>query len=226
MLESDDPKFEFINYDGNTSIYALDILRRHGQLEKMKLFSIAGRMPHFADYLAIFNKVHHVTMVDTCLPFGIEQSPAKLVIHRQDFFTLDPLDVDCVISHAAIHCFNDTRYGNVNTPEGFQKPYQVPVKLRQIVGDKKVPAIVSIAVNREEGFFDNNVHLAHDKFVAAFGKAGFALRDYFFDYVCGGGIPHKNEYFQTEYRRSKTFPPPSDSPKAAREWVVGVYYFC
>jgi len=222
MLESTDPKFEFINYDGNTSIFALEILRRHGELGKMTLFSIAGRMPHFADYLGIFKRVDHVTMVETSLPFAIEQSPAKLVVHREDFFSLGSMDVDCVISHAAIHCFNDTRYGNVNTSAGYQKPYQVPAKLRQIVGEKRIPAIVSIAVNREEGFFDNNVHLAHDKFVTAFEKAGFGLQDYFFDYVCGGGIPHKNEYFQKEYRRSKKFPEASGSPK---EWVVGVYHF-
>jgi hypothetical protein len=29
MLESTDPKFEFINYDGNTSIFALQAFRRH-----------------------------------------------------------------------------------------------------------------------------------------------------------------------------------------------------
>jgi hypothetical protein len=225
MLESNDPKFEFINYYGNTSIFALDILRRHGDLGKMNLLSIAGRMPHFADYLAIFNTVHHVTMVNTSLPFRIDQSPAKLVMHRQDFFSLEPLDVDCVISHAAIHCFNDTRYGNTSTQEGFQKPYHVPRKLRQIVGNRRIPAIISIAVNKEEGFFDNNVHLSHDKFIAAFAGAGWEMQDYFFDYVCGGGIPHKDEYFKPEYRRSKKFPEPSNTPKAPMEWVVGVYYF-
>ena len=93
MLESTDPKFEFINYDGNTSIFALEILRRHGELGKMKLFSIAGRMPHFADYLGIFKSVDHVTMVETSLPFATEQSPAKLVVHREDFFSLAPMDI-------------------------------------------------------------------------------------------------------------------------------------
>jgi hypothetical protein len=226
MLESSDPRFEFIDYYGNTSLFALDALCRYGDLGSMKLLSIASRMHNLADYMAIFKEVHHVTMANTQLPVPIEKSPARLTLYRQDFFTLAPLDVDCVVSHAAIHCFNDTRYGNASTPEGFQKPYQAPAKLREIVGNKRIPTIVSIAVNQHEGFFDNNVHLSHDKFIAAFEKAGFALQDYFFDYICGGGTPHRDEYFNPEYRRSKKFPEPSNTPKAPREWVVGVYFFC
>ncbi|HEY1921389.1 MAG TPA: hypothetical protein VGG44_01380 [Tepidisphaeraceae bacterium] len=222
MLYSDDHKFEFVNYYGNTSAYALDVLRKHGDLGKMSLLSLATLVNHLADYLSIFRAVHHITMAETRLPYAPENSPARLTLHKQDFFTINPLDIDCIISHAAIHCFNDTRYGNENSPEGFQKPYQVPAKLREIAGDKRVPAIVSIAVNKDEGFFDNNTHLAHDKFVGAFEKSGFALQDYFFDYVCAGGIPHKNEYFAPEYRRSKQFPEATGKP---REWVVGNYYF-
>ena len=187
----------------------------------MNLLSLACLMPHLADYLAVFRTVHHATMTATYLPFPAEQSPAKLVLHQKDFFAPGPLDVDCVISHAAIHCFNDTRYGNVHSAQGFEKPYEAPAKLRHIVGDKHVPAIVSIAVNREEGFFDNNTHLAHEKFVAAFERSGFSLEDYFFDYVCGG-IPQKPHYLNPEYRRSKKLPEINESP---RHWVVGNYYF-
>ena len=52
--ESNDPKFEFINYYGNTSLFALDVLCKHGLLAEMKLLSVACLMPHLADYLAIF----------------------------------------------------------------------------------------------------------------------------------------------------------------------------
>jgi hypothetical protein len=84
-----------------------------------------------------------------------------------------------------------------------------------------VPTIVSIAVNREEGFFDNNAQLAHDKFIQSFERSGFSLREYFFDYV-SGGIPQRPEYMDWEYRRSKTLPEACESPK---QWVVGNYYF-
>jgi hypothetical protein len=221
MLESNDPRLEFVNYYGNTSNFALRILQTHGELKTMSLLSLGCLMPHFADYLAIFRAVYHVTMATTRLPFAVAQSPAKLVLLQQDFFTLQSLQVDCVISHAAIHCFNDSRYGNIHSPSGFQKPYQVPAKLREIVGDRRVPTIVSISVNRQDGFFDNNTHLSHDKFVAAFARAGFELKDYFFDYVCGG-IPQKPEYLNVEYRRSKKLPEACESP---RQWVVGNYYF-
>jgi hypothetical protein len=221
VLESSDPRFEFFNYYGNTSLFALDVLRRHGNLPQMKLLSIASRMPHLADYLGLFHTVHHNTMVQTSLPLAAELCPAKLVMHQCDLFELPPLEVDCVISHAAIHCMNDTRYGNASSPDGWQKPYRAATKIRQIIGDKPTPAIVSISVNRDEGFFENNTHLSHEKFIRSFESAGFHLQEYFFDYLCGG-IPQKPLYMQHEYRRSKTLPEASDSP---RTWVVGNYYF-
>jgi len=220
MLESKDPTFEFINYHGNTSLFALAALRGHGRLSEMRLLSVACLMPHLADYLAIFDTVHHSTLTETRLPLPPERSPAKLVLHRRDLFELPLLEIDCIISHAAIHCFNDTRYGNVNTAEGWQKPYQTAAKLREIAG-RAVPTIVSIAVHREEGFFDNNTHLSHEKFIRSFEQAGWKLRDHFFDYVCGG-IPQRPEYLELGYRRSKTLPETPGSPK---EWVVGNYYF-
>jgi hypothetical protein len=222
MLWSTDPKLEFINYYGNSSLFALDVLRRLGQLEQMKLFSIGCLMPHLADYLALFHTVHHNTLVTTKLPMPPELFPAKFVEHQRDFFDLPALDIDCVISHVAIHCFNDTRYGNASSNDGWQKPYKAAAKLRQMVGPRKLPAIISIAVNEQEGFFDNNVHLSHEKFIASFESAGFKLREYFFDYVCGG-TTFKPEYLEYEFRRSKKLPGQNESP---RQWVVGNYYFC
>jgi len=220
MLESNDPKMEFINYHGNTSLFALESLRRHGSLADMKLLSISCLMPHLANYLAIFREVHHNTLTQTHLPIPIEQSPAKLTLHRKDFFDLASLKIDCVISHAAIHCFNDTRYGNDCTADGWQKPYQVPARLREIAG-RPVPTIVSISVGREEGFFDNNTHLSHEKFIRAFEQSGWKIQDYFFDYVCGG-YPQKPEYLSVEYRRARQLPERVESP---RHWIAGNYYF-
>jgi hypothetical protein len=218
MSESEDPRFEFVDYYGNTSIFALRSILRHGEFKDMNLLSVACLRAHLVDYMSIFRSVHHVTMAQTRLPIPPDPSFHLL---QQDFFSLPSLDVDCVISHAAIHCFNDTRYGNAHSAEGFQKPYQVPAKLRQIIGQKKVPVIVSIAVNREEGFFDNNAHLAHDKFVAAFEDSDFQLQDYFFDYLCGG-IPQTPQCLEVEYRRSKTLPKATGS---RWHYVIGNYYF-
>lgn len=220
MLESNDPKFEFINYYGNTSLFALDVLRRHGALSDMKLLSIASRMPHLADYLALFHTVHHNTMTDTRLPLPPERCPARLVMHQKDLFDLEPLDIDCVISHAAIHCLNDSRYGNAPTDTGRRKPYRAAWKIRQIVGTKPTPVIVSISVNRDEGFFDNNTHLSHDRFIQSFTEAGFVLQEHFFDYLCGG-ITQQPQYMEWAYRRSKAFP----ESESAKTWVVGNYYF-
>jgi hypothetical protein len=220
MLTSTDPTLEFINYYGNTSLFALDVLRKQGRLDQMKLLSIGCLMPHLADYLGLFQSVHHNTLVTTRLPMPPGLFPAKFVEHRMDFFGLPALNIDCVISHAAIHCFNDTRYGNARSSD-WQKPYLAAGKLREIAGPKRLPVIVSIAVNREEGFFDNNVHLAHGKFVASFERAGFMLREYFFDYVCGG-TSFRPEYLEYGYRRSKHLPSQVESPQ---QWVVGNYFF-
>jgi hypothetical protein len=220
MLESKDPTFEFVNYYGNTSLFALSVLRNRGRLEDMRLLSIGSLMPHLADYLALFHTVQHNTMTETRLPLSAELCPAKLTLHRRDFFELPSLEIDCVISHAAIHCFNDTRYGNASTEAGWRKPYQAAAKIAEIAG-RNVPAIVSIAVHESEGFFDNNSHLGHEKFVRSFQDAGYTLKDHFFDYVCGG-IAQQPEYLETRYRRSKQLPP---TPASPREWVVGNYFF-
>jgi hypothetical protein len=220
MLSSDDPKLEFINYHGNTSLFALQALRRLGPIEKMKMLSVAALMPHLADYLALFHTVHHNTITETRLPLSPEDCAAKLVLHRKDFFELGRLEIDCVISHAAIHCLNDTRYGNTTSRSGWRRPYQAAAKLREVAG-RTIPAFISVAVHREEGFFDNNAHLSHEKFVRSFEQAGFTLRDYFFDYVCGG-IPQKPEYLDPFHRRSRQLPEVVESPK---HWVIGSYYF-
>jgi hypothetical protein len=220
MLASPDPKLEFINLHGNTSLFALDVLRKHGRLDEMKLLSLACLMPHLADYLGIFHTVYHNTMVQTRLPVAPEKFPARFVEYMQDFFSLPALDVDCVISQTVIHCFNDSRYGNSAASDRWQKPYEAAARLRQIVGAKQIPVIVSIAVNRDEAFIDNNVHLSHEKFVRSFETAGFKLQDHFFDYLCGG-LPQRPEYMEVSYRRSKELP----TGTAAKEWVVGNYYF-
>ncbi len=221
MLVSTDPKMEFVNYHANTSLFALSIIQQNKPLNQQKLFSIACLMPHLADYLALFHTVHHSSLVETHWPAPPDRFPAKLFEHRNDFFELPPLDIDCVISHAAIHCFNDTRYGNTNNSTGWQRPYQVPAKLRQIIGKKQIPIILSISVNKDEAFIDNNTHLSHDKFIQSFRASGFELQDHFFDYVCGG-IPQKPDYLKLEYRRSKTLPPIGGPQK---DWIVGNYHF-
>lgn len=220
MLESNDPTFEFVNYYGNTSLFALAAFRQLGPLADLRLLSVGSLMPHLADYLGLFRAVHHNTMTETKLPLPAEECPAELSLHRQDLFTLGRLDVDCVVSHAALHCMNDTRYGNARSDAGQAKPYRAAAKLREIAG-RVVPTVVSVAVHREEGLYDNNAHLSHDAFVRSFEEAGFTLRDHFFDYVCGG-IPQRPEYLETVYRRSRVLPA---VPSSTREWVVGNYHF-
>ncbi|MGA9996659.1 MAG: hypothetical protein WBP93_14675 [Pyrinomonadaceae bacterium] len=219
----DRPDLEYIDFYGNTSLFALEVLQQHGALQEMRLFSLGNKMAHLADYLALFSTVYHNTLLQTAIPFADEHGAGKLVLLKEDFFGLPKLEVDCVISHAAIHCLNDTRYGNRGSMSGWQRPYQAAAKLREIVGDKSLPVIVSIAAHKTESFIDDNARLSHEKFVASFSEAGFTLQKYFFDYLCYG-LPFRSEYFDTEYRRSQCLPTPAQAP-GEYHYVIGNYYF-
>jgi hypothetical protein len=212
-------EIEVIDFWSNTSLYALEVIQRHGDLKKMKLLSIGNRMANLADYLAVFGSIYHNTLLKTLLP----DSSGKLEILKEDFFELPELEVDCVISQAAIHCLNDTRYGNEGNSTGWGRPYQAGAKLRQILGNRNVPVVVSIAVHRTESLIDDNARLAHDKFVISFTQAGFKLEDYFFDYLCYG-MPARAEYLETKYRRSRVLPDDSEAPNEYN-YVIGNYYF-
>ena len=222
-LASTDPKLEFVSYHANTSLFALDVLRRrHGPLDEMALLSVGSHMPHLADYLALFDTVHHNSLVETRLPLPAELCPARFVEHRTDFFELpDELHVDAVISHATFHCFNDTRYGNDSSAAGWAKPYAVPAKLRRMFGDRRVPVVFSVSVHRREVLYDGNTVLSHDRVVEAFEAAGFRLVEHFFDYLCGG-MTFTPAVLDADFRRSKVLPETASWPG---EWVAGNYYF-
>lgn len=216
----DRPDLEYVDFYGNTSLFALEVLRRRGPLGEMRLLSLGNKMAHLADYLALFAKIYHNTMIQTAVPS--QQSFAELILLREDFFALPPLPVDCVISQAAIHCLNDTRYGNRGSTAGWKKPYQAAQKLREILGSKSVPVIVSIAAHHTDSFIDDNARLAHEEFISSFAKAGFTLQEHFFDYLCYG-LPFRPEYLELGYRRSQHLPPIEQA--GPYNYVIGNYYF-
>jgi hypothetical protein len=214
---------ELIDLWANTSLFALEVIQHHGPLKDMRLLSIGNRMTHLADYVALFDTVYHNTLLNTLMPDTLDGSPRELKILKDDFFDLPPLEVDCVISQAALHCLNDTRYGNEGSASGWQRPYQAAAKLREIIGSKSIPVVVSIATHRQESLIDDNARLAHDKFVQSFVTAGFSLQDYFFDYLCYG-MPARVEYMDARYRRAKELP--TDKQAASEyNYVIGNYYF-
>lgn len=222
-LEDLEKRLEYVDFWAHTSLFALDVLRRHGPLGDMTLFSLGNRMAHLADYMGLFGKIYHNTTIKTLLPVESKTNVSEVLILEQDFFDLPQLDIDCVISHAAIHCLNDTRYGNIGLSSGWQRPYQAATKLREIIGPKSIPIIVSIAVHESESFIDDNARLSHDKFVSSFRQAGFTLNEHFFDYLCYG-MPFREEYLKPEYRRSSVLPSPEQAA-SDYNYVIGNYYF-
>lgn len=216
----DESKIEFIDFYGNTSLFALEVMQRHGSLNQMRLFSLGNRMSHLADYVAVFGTVYHCTLLKTLFPAAATRN---LVVLEEDFFELTQLPLDCVISQASIHCLNDSRYGNQANKAGWQRPYQAAKKLREIIGERSIPIVVSIAVHRKESWIDDNARLSHEKFVASFRSAGFSLREHFFDYCCSG-MPQRPEYFEEQYRRATELPTDEQAP-SEYNYVIGNYYF-
>jgi len=216
----DESKVEFIDFYGNTSLFALEVMQRHGTLHQMRLFSLGNRMSHLADYVAVFGTVYHCTLLKTLFPVA---NTRNLVLLEEDFFELTQLPLDCVISQASIHCLNDSRYGNQANKAGWQRPYQAARKLREIIGDRSIPIVVSIAVHRKESWIDDNARLGHEKFIESFRGAGFSLREHFFDYCCSG-MPKRPEYFEPQYRRATELPTDEQAP-SEYNYVIGNYYF-
>jgi hypothetical protein len=223
LADSLEHEIEVVDFWSNTSLYALQVIQQHGDLRNMKLLSIGNRMANLADYLAVFGTIYHSTLLNTLVPDSSLLSSGTLKILKEDFFALPEMDVDCVISQAAIHCLNDTRYGNEGNLSGWERPYQAGAKLRQILGGKSVPVVVSIAAHKTESLIDDNARLAHDKFVRSFTDVGFSLKDYFFDYLCYG-MPARREYLEAEYRRSKELPDDAVAPNEYH-YAIGNYYF-
>jgi len=219
----DRPDLEYVDFYGNTSLFALEVLRQRGPLGEMRLLSLGNKMAHLADYLALFGTIYHNTMIQTVVPVSPQQSLAELILLREDFFGLPPLQIDCVISQASIHCLNDTRYGNAGSTDGWQKPYQAADKLREVIGSKSIPVIVSIAAHHAESFIDDNARLGHKKFVSSFTEAGFTLQEHFFDYLCYG-MPFRPEYLEVGYRRARNLPA-EEQAASEYNYVIGNYYF-
>lgn len=216
-------KLEFIDFWSNTSLFALEVLQKHGPLKQMRLLSLGARMANLADYIGLFGTVYHNTTLKTVFPVALDRSPSQLILLRGDFFDLPAMDVDCIISQATIHCLNDSRYGNQATRIARQRPYQAAAKLRQIIGERSIPVVVSIAVHRTEALIDDNARLAHEKFVQSFLSAGFSLQEYFFDYFCFG-MPQLTQYLDVRYRRAKDLPT-DEQASSEYNYVIGNYYF-
>jgi len=75
-----------------------------GDLQKKYVLSLAARMSHLADYIAMFRRVFHSTTIGTTLPFSAQgEGYRKISFYRAISLTfhLPCLDVNCIISHVA-----------------------------------------------------------------------------------------------------------------------------
>jgi hypothetical protein len=200
--------------------YALHRLTDHGRLSEMKLVCCTARMYHLADYAALFGTVYHSSMHETHWP---PSGRGDSISYVGDLFDLEPLPVDCIISHATMHCLSDTRYGNETQTDKspMVRPYLFPAQLRRMVGDRSLPTFVTVAVNHDERDWENNRWLSHEGVLKCFGASGSNLQDYYFDYLTGG-CTNPDRFRADAYRQAKDLPPPS---LEGVDYVMGTYYF-
>ena len=112
---------EVIDFWGNTSLFALEVIQRHGPLNEMSLLSLGNRMAHLADYVAVFGKVYHSTLLKTMFPVSLN-SVRKRVL-RGFFQLLLILNVHCGTENVDFNA--EPVVSTSGTKAGCRCPYQV-----------------------------------------------------------------------------------------------------
>lgn len=92
---------------------------------RIRLFSLAGKVEHITPMMGVCDSVFHLSM----MPFedaddlkSVISDYDNMVIKQGDFFLLEKNEVleqvNALVSHATIHCMNDTRYNNTEKMGG------------------------------------------------------------------------------------------------------------
>lgn len=210
---------ESYSYYASTQCFANECLHLDFS-GKIHLLSMAGKVEHIVPMIPMCEELVHISMMpmdDEYELNGLITKPIKT--YYEDFFALETDEllkrVNCMISHAAIHCMNDTRYGNDPTGREF-KSYLFAQRLVVICPNIEM-AIVSVPVNENDCIKDNSSYLSNNKFIDSFEKAGFKLVKTLYDKNClKGNLYEKGERFSDAF--------PADYCTNHR-YVVGNYCF-
>src|SRR5580704_17600525 len=140
---------ELPDYYAFTSAFMLEMLLRSGRApQRSSVLSVGCRVDHLISFTALFKNVFHFTMVEMEGAAEILAKLEKYNFHQfvGDFFSVEPerfcnttgsSEVDIVLSHAAVHCMSELRYGNAAALKsdqwgGIERPYFFARKLRQL----------------------------------------------------------------------------------------------
>ena len=189
--------------------------------EKINLLSVGGRVAYVVPMIPFCTNLLHLSMIPMEEKDELKNICDNCNINQMvgDFFEFRSTEefkrINVLVSHATIHCMNDTRYGNDVSNREF-KSYLFAKKLVELCPNIKY-AIVSVPVNLEEAIVNNSTHLSDRKFIKSFEDEGFRLESCLYDKKCLS----ENEYECGE-RFSKEFP--IDYGRQ-HQYVVGNYCF-
>lgn len=177
---------EYDYYEFTTSLL-VKVVHDYKLYDKIAL-SLGGKVGGVITVANLFCKVFHCSMMPMleCNDFKKIYGDNKLIEFNMDFWELEDdrlRNVEVMFSHAAIHCLNDTRYGNkVND---LNRIKNVPRRLKEICPKLKY-IVISVPVNMDDHFMDNNTWLGNDDFIDAFESVGYRLNEVIYDKKCLG----------------------------------------
>ena len=177
-------KEEYDYYEFTTS-FLISFIQENHLYDKVAL-SIGGRIGGVVAVANLFSTVFHCSMMpmQDSDDFRKIFATNKLIEINTDFWKLNDeriKNVEFVFSHATIHCLNDTRYGNLN--KDLDRIKKVPQHLKKICPKLKY-ILVSVPVNLENHFEDNNTWLGNESIIEEFDNAGFELKKAIYDKKC------------------------------------------
>lgn len=190
-----------------------------GGFEGKICLSVGCKIGYLVVMLPLFKKVIHSTMEEMCEKEEVNKIfENKIMEVCGDFMQLAEeeslKEVEVVLSHATIHCMQDSRYGN-KFVEG-ETPYCFSNKLSSICPNAK-HIIVSVPVNDNDNIVDNGSWLCDQKFIDSFVSNGYRIQAKLYDKNCLA-----QNLYDVNDRVSREFPREYAKNHA---YIIGNYHF-
>lgn len=185
-----DPKTPIVpeiydTYSASTYFFMDNINMIQGE---RNVLSMGGMVRYIVPLMGMVNRITHCSMIEVCdeselmFLFG-EGKHKNFIIKYGDFFDINPGDeslenLNIMVSHVALHCMNDTRYGNEWNNN--LRTYKFVKQLMNVCPNMK-HVLVSVPVYYEDVVRNNNTLLDNEKFIKMFEDEGFILKDKLYD---------------------------------------------
>lgn len=175
---------ESYDYYSATTTFMVNNISR---VDSKIVFSLGGRVQQIVPLLGMLDRLYHCSVIRMKHDIDLRNLPGAcdFIAIYEDFFNIEHRkefdEINIVISHACIHCLNDTRY--FNNEEEFRS-YKVARRINELFPNVNM-VILSAAVNKMGCIKDNSSFLCEEQLVESFLSNGFFLDEKFYDLECG-----------------------------------------